>query len=91
MTETRKIDFSDLYRLCNEKRWYTCGDNAEYELMFGKAKGNMTTEKMIALAVDIISHSATKCFADCEPNGTTPLKYVLFELSEISHTFFDYE
>lgn len=89
ITEIRKINYSDLYHLCVNKDWYTCGTNAEYELMFGKANGNMTTEKMVALAEDIIAHSAPKCFADYENNVTTPLEYVLFELAEISHTFFE--
>ncbi len=89
ITETRKINTTDLYHLCVKKDWYTCGSNAEYELMFGKALGNMTTLKMVAVAEDIIEHSAPKCFADCEPNGTTPLEYVLFELAEIAHTTFE--
>lgn len=89
ITETRIINPSDLYYLCNSKNWYTCGTNAEYELMFGKAKGNMTTEKMVALAEDIILHSADKCFADCAPNGISAMEYVLGELAEYSHTIFE--
>ena len=89
ITEKRTMTTTDLYRLCNAKNWYTCGTNAEYELLFGKAKGNMTTEKLIALAEDIIAHSAPKCFTECEPNGTTPIQYVLFELADICTTTFD--
>lgn len=89
ITETRHINFSDLYRLCVDRNWYTCGTNAEYELMFGKAKGNMTTDKMVALAKDIIEHSAPHLFDDCEYNGTTPLAYVLYELADIAHTTFE--
>lgn len=84
--ETRKIAFSDLYRLCNEKDWYTCGDSVEYSLMFGKAEKEMTTENMYAVAMDIVEHSAPKCFADCDSD---PVFYVMFELAEISHSFFE--
>lgn len=86
IAETRKINSHDLYHLCIEKDWYTCGTNAEYELMFGKAVGNMTTEKLCALAMDIVDHSAPKCFADCDSD---PVFYVMFELAEISHSFFE--
>ena len=88
ISETRTISSSALYRLCNVKNWYTCGSNPEYELMFGKAKGNMTTDKMVALAEDIIEHSSPNCFTDCEMNGTTPIEYVLFELADIATTIF---
>ena len=87
--ETRTISKLALYRLCNENDWYTCGTSAEYELMFKKAHGNMTTEKMVALAEDIVEHSAPKCFTDCEANGITPMEHVLFELCEISHSLFE--
>ena len=87
--ETRTIDSSALYHLCVKNDWYTLGTNAEYELMFGKAKGNMTTEKMIALADDIVRHTANKCFTNYIANGITAMEVVLYKLCEISHTFFE--
>lgn len=91
ITETRIINHTDLYRLCNAKDWYTCGTNAEYELMFKKTARPMTTENLVELAKDIVEHTAKIRFADCEPNGTTPIQYVLFELAEICHSHFDIE
>ena len=43
------------------------------------------------IAEDIIKHTNPKRFAECAPNGTTPIQYVLFELADICKTFFHEE
>lgn len=37
MTVTRDFEYTmhdKIYRLCNQKRYFTCGTNSQYELMF---------------------------------------------------------
>ena len=34
----KHINFEDLYRLCNEKNWFTRGSNSQYSDMFDMAK-----------------------------------------------------
>ena len=89
MTETRIINHNDLRKLCIEKNWYTYGTNEEYsDLLDFVASTKMDTKNLVLVANDIIKHSNPMCFKDCEANGTTALKYVLFELADIAHTFF---
>lgn len=89
ITEKRTITRSALRNLCVEKDWYTYGTNEEYDNILNFVASNeMTTENIAKVATDIFEHSNKNCFKDCEANGTTALKYVLFELAEIAHTFF---
>ena len=30
----KKLTTMDMYELCNEKQWFTCGTNSQYEKMF---------------------------------------------------------
>ena len=87
ITEIRKISTERLYRLCNEKCWYNRGTNEEYEAMFDLANGNLTTERLTEVAKDIVAHTAPSEFAYIDSD---PVLYVLYELSEISHSMFDY-
>lgn len=87
--ETRILNHNDLRSLCIAKDWYTFGTNDEYAEILDFASANeMTTENLVFIANNIIEHSNPKRFADCEPNGTTAIQYVLFELSEACHSFF---
>lgn len=84
--EIRTITTNALYRKCNEKGWYNRGDNAEYEAMFEKAKGNMTTEKLYEVAKDIVEHTAPREFAYIDDD---PVCHVMFELAEIAVSTFE--
>lgn len=88
--ETRTINRSDLRNLCIEKDWYNWGVGEEYENMLDYASENeMTADRLGVVAEDIIAHTRPNRFEDCEPNGTTPMQYVLFELARICHSFFE--
>ena len=92
MKETRVINYGDLRNLCIQRDWYTFGDNDAYaDLLDFAASHEMSTENLIKIANDIIEHTNPQRFADCEVNGMTPLRYVLFELAETCHTFFHEE
>lgn len=87
--ETRTINWNDLRNLCIDKDWYTSGTIDDYASMLDFVGSNkMTTDNLVSVATDIIKHTDAKCFKDCEANGTTALRYVLFELANIAHTFF---
>ena len=87
--ETRIINWNDLRTLCIKHDWYTYGTNDEYADVLEFASSNeMTTENLVKVAQNIIDHSNPNRFADCEPNRTTPIQYVLFELAETCHSFF---
>lgn len=89
MKETRIINWNDLRNLCIKNDWYTRGNNEEYANMLDYATSNdLNTARMMVVAEDIIIHSNPARFVDCGANGTTPMQYVMFELAEISHTFF---
>ncbi len=73
MTKQDKVSVNDVYRLCNEKRWYTCGSNEEYEKMFQIIRDGKPLNEV---AADIYEHSE---IAKC---GN--LAIVLDELKKIS-------
>ncbi len=58
--EIRQIFPWDLQSLCMKRKWYTCGDNDEYDhLLYDLAgnKDNITTDDIVEIASDIIEHS----------------------------------
>ena len=40
--EKRKIEVSELYRLCNKEKLFTCGSTSQYEKMFELANNGIT-------------------------------------------------
>lgn len=67
--EIRTISAYSLRALCIRHDWYTNGDNDEYEhLLYDLAGGrpHLTTEDIIAIAVDIASHSDLRDGYDIE-------------------------
>ena len=89
LIETRILNWRDLRNLCVKHDWYTCGSNEEYsDILDFAASRKMTLDNLLHIAMDIIEHTNPDRFVDCEPNGTTPIQYVLFELSETCHSFF---
>lgn len=77
--ETRRIDMSDLRKLCIEKNWYTLGDNEECSKLLNMVNNENITTKIIAeMATDIKEHSET----EYEIEG------IMFCISEKCHTFF---
>ena len=44
---------------------------------------------LVVVAEDIVIHTDPDCFANCEANGTTPMRHVLFLLSEACHSTFE--
>ena len=87
--ETRILNWNDLRNLCIKHDWYTYGTNEEYSDILDFASSNeMTTENLVVIANNIIEHTNPNRFADCEPNGTTAIQYVLFELADTCKSFF---
>ena len=39
----RKLTPMDMYELCNEQKWFTCGTNSQYEKMFDFVRNNEIT------------------------------------------------
>ena len=59
-TETRRLSAQTLRELCIRRRWYTAGDNVEYEhllLDLASSKPDLATDDIIAIAEDIAAHS----------------------------------
>ena len=90
--EHRKIDSYKLRKLCVSKCWYTYGSNYDYQKLHDFIDANeMTVENLVTVAWNIIDHSNHLCFKDCDPNGTTPIQYVLFELARACFSIFTIE
>ena len=85
-TETRTMSASKLRALCIKHDWYTCGDNEEYSRLFDRLTDccgfpeNLTTEKLVEIAVDIWEHSDITDYT---------IETVLFELARACFTYFD--
>jgi len=61
MKEFRKLSMNDLLNLCVEKKWYTLGDNDEYQEMLEMSyKPNLTTNDIAEIANNIKDHSNTE-------------------------------
>lgn len=86
--ETRILSIDKLRALCIEKNWYTRGNNEEYAALFDRlcdddgCCANMTTEKLVEVAEDIMSHS--------EITGYT-VTSVMFALAKACTSIFDAE
>lgn len=79
--ERRLIFVDDLKNLCADSKWYTMGDHNDFTEMLAKCKKcNITTDDIIEIAKDIHLHS------DLPDMDFTEL---CFEISEITHTFFE--
>lgn len=70
-TVTRKLDWSDLYSLCNKEEYYTCGTNEQYSNLYNMLYDeygdmeDMTDERLIMIAEDIYDHSDIQRICDC--------------------------
>lgn len=80
--ERRLIFVDDLKKLCTDKQLYTMGDDECFGNMLDKCKKpNITTEDIIEIAKDILIYSHL-------PDGME-FTDLCFEISEISHSFFE--
>ena len=80
--EIRKISVNDLRNLCIAKRWYTRGDNEEYNHLLNELAGNkenITTDDIVEIALDIMQHS----------NTDQDLTSICFDVARIAVTFFE--
>lgn len=80
--EIRKISVNDLRNLCIAKRWYTRGDNEEYNHLLNELAGNkenITTDDIVEIALDIMQHS----------NTDQDLISICFDVARIAVTFFE--
>jgi hypothetical protein len=55
----KRLHSLDVYLLCNRERYYTKGDNEEYNKMFDKCIGDITIDTLEEIATDIKEHSET--------------------------------
>lgn len=53
----RRICLDDLFRMCIENRFYTCGDAEDYQALLGKCKGVVSDSDIEKIATDIAEHS----------------------------------
>lgn len=78
----RRLYSDDVMNLCRVKELYTCGNCSEYGKMLDMCnKDNITDNQLFKIAYDILLHSDTE----------RDIENIMFELSEISHTFFEVE
>ena len=60
MAKTRKVILSDdLYRLCNQYQWFTCGTNFQYAAVFGMCNNPEFSLRDIAIAIHICSNGVS--------------------------------
>lgn len=60
MTVTRNIEYTlvqKIYNLCNRERYFTCGSNRQYDLMFTMAKMPEMSTRDIAIMIFTCSDS----------------------------------
>lgn len=85
-TETRILDASKLRSICIANDWYTGGTNEEYCNLFDRLYDesgcpvNMTTEKLVEIAEDIMEHSHITDYT---------ITSVMYVLAEGCYTYFD--
>ena len=87
--ETRSLSMSKLRQICIDHGWYTCGDNEEYDhllnMVYDSDLGcsvNITTEKLVEIAEDIIDHSEIEDYS---------IETVLYILAKGCYHYFDLE
>ena len=88
-TERRTLSADELRNLCIRKNWYTHGTNEEYCNLFNLLSkdfhsAEMTTEKLVEIAIDIYNHSDE---ADCT-DGYLEIPDILYDLARTCHTVF---
>jgi len=84
--EIRTLQASALRNLCIDKNWYTNGNNEEYTFLLNMCNNeNITTDNIVEMATDIISHSID--IIDCDL--TTTYYHVCFEIARICNTIFE--
>lgn len=82
MKEYRRINKSDMRKLCIDHDYFNCGDNDDYNILFDLIDiPNITTDKLVSIARYIKKFSDTD---EC-------LEYVCYKLSEISYSVFETE
>ena len=78
----RRLYADDVMNFCRKKELYTCGNCSEYGKMLDmRNKDNITDNQLFKIAYDILLHSDTE----------RDIENIMFELSEISHTFYNVE
>lgn len=79
-TEKRMILSANLRALCIKNNWYTCGNEDDYNELFGKIiKDTITTTDIAEIAQDIKEHSITEY----------EITSIMFEIARICTTFFE--
>lgn len=80
--EERKLFSDDLRNLCIENRWYTRGNNADYMYLLNHVDSieNVTTDDIVEIATDIISHSDINL-------DDERFEHICWEILEICHSF----
>lgn len=79
--EVRKLYDDNLRSLCISKNWYTRGNCEEYQnLMSMCNKENITTDDIVEIATDIMSHSN---------DPERPFTSYAFEVARICTTFIE--
>lgn len=79
--EVRKLYADNLRSLCISKNWYTRGNVSEYENLFSMCdKENITTDDIVEIATDIMSHSY---------DPERPFTSYAFEVARICTTFIE--
>lgn len=86
--EVRTMTAEELRSLCICNNWYTWGTNEEYANLLSMVGNpwepvNLTTEKLHAIAADILDHS--------EGREGEDITCVMFELAEAATVCFDFE
>lgn len=91
--EIRRIDSSTLRSLCIRENWYTGGTNAEYcNLLDMTNKDNITTDDIVEMATDIISHSGEamkELKKSCGLSDGECYTHVMFLIAEKCYTYFE--
>lgn len=80
-SEKRTLTMENLRNLCVFNNWYTNGSNKEYENLLNNVDNliNITTDDIVEIATDILSHSNLEL---------DELTNICFKINEACNTFF---
>ena len=59
-----KLTTMDMYELCNEKQWFTCGTNSQYEKMFDFVRKENINSLMIDYKIKELARMIWLCSDD---------------------------
>ena len=90
----KQLFWDDVRHVCIQNDYYTCGDVKSYErlLDYVRTLDNVTEENLFHIALDIFNHSDIERICnECGIDRCGVMESILFNLTEVTHTFYKVE